>query len=133
VSYIRCTNSLYYHSVHSVGVVMYQMLSSRLPFEGGQTKSVLYAILDGRYTFPSPHFDAISDSAKDLITELICVDVTKRLSAAEALQHPWIVNEGPNIPIQNRSWGVAPAPVPAPRVTRAHSASPSENEDMMDE
>jgi serine/threonine protein kinase len=117
--------------VSSVGVVMYQMLSSRLPFEGGQTKSVLYAILDGRYNFPSPEFDTISDSAKDLITKLICVDVNKRLSAAEALQHPWIVNEGPNIPIRHRSWGVAAAP----RAVREPSTTPSDNhdEDIMDE
>lgn len=86
----------------SVGVLMYQMLSSRLPFEGNQTKSVLYAILDGRYSFPSPEFDPISDEAKDLIQKLICVDTTKRLSAKEALRHPWIVNGGHHAPIENR-------------------------------
>lgn len=86
----------------SVGVLMYQMLSTRLPFEGSQTKSVLYAILDGRYSFPSPEFDLISDEAKDLITQLICVDTSKRLSATEALQHPWIVNQGRNVTIGNR-------------------------------
>lgn len=86
----------------SVGVLMYQMLSSRLPFEGSQTKSVLYAILDGRYSFPSPEFDAISSEAKDLITKLVCVDVAKRLSATQALQHPWIVNGGHHAPIENR-------------------------------
>lgn len=86
----------------SVGVLMYQMLSSRLPFEGNQTKSVLYAILDGRYSFPSPEFDSISDEAKDLISKLICVDTGKRLSATEALRHPWIVNSGHHAPIENR-------------------------------
>lgn len=86
----------------SVGVLMYQMLSSRLPFEGSQTKSVLYAILDGRYTFPSPEFDLISNEAKDLITKLICVDVSKRFSATQALHHPWIVNQGHHVTIENR-------------------------------
>lgn len=92
----------------SVGVLMYQMLSSRLPFEGGQTKSVLYAILDGSYSFPSPEFDTISAEAKDLITKLICVDVSKRLSATQALMHPWIVNSGPHAPIENRVAPKAP-------------------------
>jgi Protein kinase domain len=86
----------------SVGVLMYQMLSSRLPFEGSQTKSVLFAILGGEYSFPSPEFDAISPEAKDLITKLICVDVSNRLSASQALQHPWIVNGGHHAPIDNR-------------------------------
>lgn len=81
---------------------MYQMLSARLPFEGSQTKSVLYAILDGRYKFPSPEFDQISYEAKDLISRLICIDVEKRLSAKEALQHPWIVHEGKDDVIDNR-------------------------------
>eukprot|EP00484_Ammonia_sp_Unknown_P011270 CAMPEP_0197081360 /NCGR_PEP_ID=MMETSP1384-20130603/214599_1 /TAXON_ID=29189 /ORGANISM="Ammonia sp." /LENGTH=263 /DNA_ID=CAMNT_0042520255 /DNA_START=44 /DNA_END=832 /DNA_ORIENTATION=- len=35
-----------------------------------------------------------SDGAKDLMTKLIESDTSKRLSAKEALQHPWIVHEG---------------------------------------
>lgn len=98
----------------SVGVLMYQMLSSRLPFEGGQTKSVLYAILDGRWTFPSPEFDLISNDAKDLITQLICIDTTKRLSASQALLHPWIVNQGHHVTIENRVAPNAAKEAPAP-------------------
>lgn len=107
----------------SVGVLMYQMLSSRLPFEGGQTKSVLYAILDGTYSFPSPEFDSISSEAKDLITKLICVDVSKRLSATQALQHPWIVNGGHHAPIENR---VAPK---APKQGNTASAMNADDDD----
>jgi serine/threonine protein kinase len=99
------------------------MLSGRLPFEGSQTKSVLYAILDGRYSFPSPEFDSISAEAKDLITKLICVDVSKRLSASEALRHPWIVNGGHEAPISNRI---------APRTPKgaASSAMADDNDEM---
>lgn len=108
----------------SVGVLMYQMLSSRLPFEGGQTKSVLYAILDGNYSFPSPEFDPISDEAKDLITKLICIDVSKRLSATQALQHPWIVNGGHQALIENRV---------APRAPKQGNATSTVNTDDDDE
>lgn len=86
----------------SLGVVAYEMLSGRKPFEGSHTKSVLYAILDGRWGFPEPEWTHISDEAKNFIAMLICIDVEKRLSAEQALQHPWIVNEGLHAPIPKR-------------------------------
>lgn len=86
----------------SLGVVAYEMLSGRKPFEGSHTKSVLYAILDGRWGFPAPEWNDISDEAKDFISSLICIDVTKRLSAEEALQHTWILNGGRQQPIFSR-------------------------------
>lgn len=86
----------------SLGVVAYEMLSGRKPFEGSHTKSVLYAILDGRWGFPAPEWTNISAEAKNFISMLICIDVEKRLSAEEALSHPWIVNEGRTEPIPKR-------------------------------
>lgn len=84
----------------SLGVVAYEMLSGRKPFEGSHTKSVLYAILDGRWGFSSPEWDHISNEAKHFISSLICIDVNRRLSAADALQHPWILNGGCGQPIR---------------------------------
>lgn len=78
----------------SLGVVTYEMLSGRKPFEGKHTKSVLYAILDGRYNFPQEIWQYISPEARDFVSKLICIDVNRRLSAEEALKHPWIVNHG---------------------------------------
>lgn len=85
----------------SLGVVAYEMLSGRKPFEGSHTKSVLYAILDGKYSFPKKQWEFISWEARDFISKLVCIDVDKRLSATEALQHPWIVNEGRDEAIPN--------------------------------
>ena len=39
---------------------------------------------------PSPYFDNISNSAKDLIKKLLVVDPEKRLNANETLKHPWL-------------------------------------------
>lgn len=83
----------------SLGVVAYEMLSGRKPFEGTHTKSVLYAILDGHYSFPERQWKNISAEARDFVSKLICQDVDRRLSAEEALVHPWIVNEGRNDPL----------------------------------
>jgi serine/threonine protein kinase len=43
----------------------------------------------GEFEFDSPYWDEISDSAKDFIRRLMCVDVNKRFTCREALQHPW--------------------------------------------
>lgn len=37
-----------------------------------------------------PEWDEVSDEAKDLVRKLLAYDPAKRISAAEALQHPWI-------------------------------------------
>jgi serine/threonine protein kinase len=40
--------------------------------------------------FPSPEWDNVSESAKDLIKKLLTVDPAKRLSANQALSHLWV-------------------------------------------
>lgn len=46
-------------------------------------------VFQGEFEFDSPYWDEISDSAKDFIRRLMCVDVNKRFTCREALQHPW--------------------------------------------
>lgn len=86
----------------SLGVVAFEMLSGRKPFEGAHTKSVLYAILDGRWGFNGQEWVGISEDAKNFISQLICIDVSRRMSAEEALQHPWISHGARSAPIPNR-------------------------------
>ena len=50
----------------------------------------MFCIL-GEFEFDSPYWDDISEDAKEFIRQLMCVDVDKRLSCEEALQHAWYV------------------------------------------
>jgi calcium/calmodulin-dependent protein kinase I len=43
----------------------------------------------GEFEFDSPYWDEISDSAKDFIRQLMCVNVEKRFTCRQALAHPW--------------------------------------------
>uniref|UniRef100_A0A1I8J5Y5 Protein kinase domain-containing protein n=1 Tax=Macrostomum lignano TaxID=282301 RepID=A0A1I8J5Y5_9PLAT len=47
-------------------------------------------ILRAQYEFDSPWWDGISRNARDLVSGLMQLDPAKRLTAAQALQHPWV-------------------------------------------
>lgn len=72
----------------SAGVIMYTMLSGKVPFEGGNTHEVLMNVQNSSFSFAHRAFKHISDSAKDLIAQLLVKDPQLRLSAAGALAHP---------------------------------------------
>lgn len=40
--------------------------------------------------YPSPEWDTVTASAKELINAMLTMDQNKRLTAESALKHPWI-------------------------------------------
>jgi serine/threonine-protein kinase Chk2 len=48
----------------------------------------------GRFDYPSPYWDSVGDPALDLIDRMLTVDVEKRITIDECLEHPWILNSG---------------------------------------
>jgi len=75
----------------SVGCIIYLLLGGNLPFMGRSQKELFRAIVVGKYEFPSDcGWDDVSDEAKDLISKLLVTDPDKRMTAKEALEHPWI-------------------------------------------
>lgn len=71
------------------GVIMYTLLVGRPPFWHRKKMLMLRAIMEGRYRFGSPEWDDITDTPKDLISKLLVVDPKLRLTAQEALEHPF--------------------------------------------
>lgn len=78
--------------IWSLGVLAYNMLSGKLPFDGNNIKEVLRRVRAGRYTFPDAEWGDISPEAKDFIRGLLEVDPKKRLTASEALGHVWMTS-----------------------------------------
>jgi calcium-dependent protein kinase len=76
----------------SCGVIMYILLSGNAPFEGQNEKEVIREIIKGKFSFNGPEWQDISVDARDLIKSLLTYKPEDRISAAEALQHPWIIN-----------------------------------------
>jgi serine/threonine-protein kinase Chk2 len=51
----------------------------------------------GRFDYPSPYWDSVGDPALDLIDRMLTVDVSKRITIDECLEHPWTRNATNNI------------------------------------
>jgi len=82
--------------IWSAGVILYILLCGFPPFYEEELPALFDQILKGRYDFPSPWWDNISESAKDLVRKMLTVDPKKRYSAADVLAHKWICGDAPN-------------------------------------
>lgn len=79
--------------VWSIGVIAYILLCGYPPFYDEVDANLFAQILKGDFEFDSPYWDEISDSAKDFISHLICVNPDVRYTCKQALQHPWICGD----------------------------------------
>lgn len=77
--------------IWSAGVLLHILLSGTQPFLG-TGESLWFAICNGELNLNAPVWSAISDHAKDLLQQLLCVDPNDRLSVHEALEHRWLKN-----------------------------------------
>lgn len=73
-----------------MGVVLYILLSGKVPFPGESNKEIIENVLRGEYHFSHEAFTHVSPQAKDLISKLLVKDVAERYSAADAYNHPWV-------------------------------------------
>ena len=46
----------------------------------------------GRFDYPSPYWDSVGDPALELIDRMLTVDIEKRITIDECLEHPWVLN-----------------------------------------
>jgi len=74
----------------STGVILYILLCGFPPFYEEELPALFDSILNARYDFPSPWWDNVSTEAKDLVKALLELSPTKRLTAEQTMQHPWI-------------------------------------------
>lgn len=86
--------------IWSCGIIMYMLLSGKPPFPGNTDKEVLDKVELGHFDFWEKDFSDRSEDCKQFLKELLKYDPNKRLSAADALKHKWILD---NIPKEDVS------------------------------
>lgn len=74
----------------SIGVILYILLSGIPPFNGRNDQEILQKVSMGHFSFSHSHWDNISEKAKDLISQLLKFKPEDRITAQEALNHPWL-------------------------------------------
>ena len=79
--------------IWSIGVVAYILLCGFPPFYDESTPALVQQILAGKYDFPSPFWDQVSENAKSFVRFLLNTDPASRPTAEQALAHPWITSE----------------------------------------
>ncbi|XP_042195729.1 calcium/calmodulin-dependent protein kinase type II subunit delta isoform X3 [Callorhinchus milii] len=72
------------------GVILYILLVGYPPFWDEDQHRLYQQIKAGAYDFPSPEWDTVTPEAKDLINKMLTINPAKRITATEALKHPWI-------------------------------------------
>lgn len=78
--------------IWSLGVLLYIMLSGCPPFNGRNNEEILCKVYAANYNFRPTPFNQVTDNAKDLIARMLMKDPELRITAKQALLHPWLRN-----------------------------------------
>jgi len=84
----------------SLGVLLYVFMSGYLPFQGENRNEVFYKIQNAKYHFDHKEFTDCTEQVIDLIKKLLVVNPKARLSAGDAIKHPWFKSEINTKPIK---------------------------------
>ena len=79
--------------IWSMGVVLYIMLSGKVPFPGRTEPEIIQNVMKGQFHFNHPAFENLSDDCKDLIKKCLVKDFNFRITAKEALAHHWVLEK----------------------------------------
>ncbi|WVQ98704.1 hypothetical protein IAU59_005835 [Kwoniella sp. CBS 9459] len=71
--------------IWSCGVILFALLTGRLPFDDENIRILLQKVKNGRFVMPA---DLPAD-AKDLITRMLVVDPEKRITMNDIMRHPF--------------------------------------------
>eukprot|EP00798_Chlamydomonas_sp_ICE-L_P018948 gene18948-25518_t len=75
--------------IWSAGVIMYILLCGFPPFAGKTDVRILQRVQAGAYNFDGREWEIVTEAAKNMISQMLVLDISKRASAKSLLQHRW--------------------------------------------
>ncbi|MED6221337.1 CDPK- kinase 5 [Stylosanthes scabra] len=86
--------------IWSIGVIAYILLCGSRPFWARTESGIFRAVLKADPSFDEPPWPSLSAEARNFVKRLLNKDPRKRMTAAQALSHPWIKsNKDVKIPL----------------------------------
>ncbi|NP_001080814.1 calcium/calmodulin dependent protein kinase (CaM kinase) II gamma S homeolog [Xenopus laevis] len=79
--------------IWACGVILYILLVGYPPFWDEDQHKLYQQIKAGAYDFPSPEWDTVTPEAKNLINQMLTINPAKRITADQALKHPWVCQQ----------------------------------------
>ncbi|XP_044594338.1 calcium/calmodulin-dependent protein kinase type II alpha chain isoform X10 [Cotesia glomerata] len=76
--------------IWACGVILYILLVGYPPFWDEDQHRLYGQIKAGAYDYPSPEWDTVTPEARNLINQMLTVNPSRRITASDALRHPWI-------------------------------------------
>lgn len=75
----------------ATGVITYFLLCGYTPFDRDTTMEEMQAIINADYSFePAVYWQGVSQEARDFINKLLTIEPQSRMTAQQALEHPWL-------------------------------------------
>uniref|UniRef100_A0AAY4CSZ9 calcium/calmodulin-dependent protein kinase n=1 Tax=Denticeps clupeoides TaxID=299321 RepID=A0AAY4CSZ9_9TELE len=131
--------------IWACGVILYILLVGYPPFWDEDQHKLYQQIKAGAYDFPSPEWDTVTPEAKNLINQMLTINPAKRITAQEALKHPWVCQRSTVASMMHRQetveclkkfnarrkLKVGPAPVVLHIVQNSPNTTKAENQNML--
>ncbi|KAL7003674.1 Cyclin-dependent kinase 4 [Sarracenia purpurea var. burkii] len=83
----------------SIGVITYILLCGSRPFWARTESGIFRSVLRADPNFDDSPWPGVSAPAKDFVRRLLNKDHRKRMTAAQALSHPWLRDENSVVPL----------------------------------
>ena len=90
----------YEGDIWSLGVIMFALLSGKVPFPGRKTNDIFELIRKCDYKLIGPKWKNVSNSAKDLISKILVKNPRERITALQVINHPWLAEARHTIDLQ---------------------------------
>lgn len=97
----------------SLGVIVHILLTGFPPFDDESVVALINKVKSGVLRFDEKEWEDVTPLAKDFVTRLLCRNPRNRLTAAQAILHPWLQASRSEPRLTEKSSSVSVARIPS--------------------